>query len=417
MHECKKQHYIPQFYLRNFSIGSNGKSLGVYNINRSKYIAKSTLKNQAAENYFYGDNPRIEKSLCTIETQTAPIISKIILRSALPTRYSKEHHALVVFIIFLLMRTKYAMQETNELIDKTAKAVLSKYQELHDKLDTFKVTLKEPTLMCLRAAATNVHITYDLDYKLLLNKTGAPFFTSDNPVVLYNQFMEQRNRPGGSTGLASKGLELFMPVSPFCSILFFDKDIYRVGSDNTDLCPISSAEDIDYLNLLQYVNADRNIYFNEQISVDYIKKIALKAKSHRKTTRVHVDEFMAKAVSNDRMHSLLHTSKEDIRIGLDLTFVSLHEEAQKYRFNGKLGIVRNEELCEIHNEFLELVDRGKLKPSEFAQFHKVKVIDKNKHAITDQKNRSVNIISKKIGRNDPCPCGSGKKYKRCCGKK
>ncbi|PYU20285.1 MAG: hypothetical protein DMG30_21520, partial [Acidobacteria bacterium] len=20
----------------------------------------------------------------------------------------------------------------------------------------------------------------------------------------------------------------------------------------------------------------------------------------------------------------------------------------------------------------------------------------------------------KIGRNDPCPCGSGKKYKRCC---
>ena len=24
--------------------------------------------------------------------------------------------------------------------------------------------------------------------------------------------------------------------------------------------------------------------------------------------------------------------------------------------------------------------------------------------------------SKKIGRNDPCPCGSGRKYKQCCGK-
>jgi len=22
----------------------------------------------------------------------------------------------------------------------------------------------------------------------------------------------------------------------------------------------------------------------------------------------------------------------------------------------------------------------------------------------------------KVGRNEPCPCGSGKKYKRCCGK-
>ncbi|MDZ7721286.1 MAG: SEC-C metal-binding domain-containing protein [candidate division KSB1 bacterium] len=21
-----------------------------------------------------------------------------------------------------------------------------------------------------------------------------------------------------------------------------------------------------------------------------------------------------------------------------------------------------------------------------------------------------------VGRNDPCPCGSGKKYKNCCGK-
>ena len=25
--------------------------------------------------------------------------------------------------------------------------------------------------------------------------------------------------------------------------------------------------------------------------------------------------------------------------------------------------------------------------------------------------------SKKTGRNQPCPCGSGRKYKRCCGRK
>ena len=25
------------------------------------------------------------------------------------------------------------------------------------------------------------------------------------------------------------------------------------------------------------------------------------------------------------------------------------------------------------------------------------------------------IAEKKAGRNEPCPCGSGKKYKRCCG--
>jgi SWIM/SEC-C metal-binding protein len=26
------------------------------------------------------------------------------------------------------------------------------------------------------------------------------------------------------------------------------------------------------------------------------------------------------------------------------------------------------------------------------------------------------IAEKKVGRNDPCPCGSGIKYKKCCGK-
>jgi preprotein translocase subunit SecA len=25
------------------------------------------------------------------------------------------------------------------------------------------------------------------------------------------------------------------------------------------------------------------------------------------------------------------------------------------------------------------------------------------------------VTVNKVGRNDPCPCGSGKKYKKCCG--
>ena len=31
-------------------------------------------------------------------------------------------------------------------------------------------------------------------------------------------------------------------------------------------------------------------------------------------------------------------------------------------------------------------------------------------------NQPVKSQEKRIGRNDPCPCGSGKKYKNCCGK-
>ncbi|HXZ29721.1 MAG TPA: SEC-C metal-binding domain-containing protein, partial [Dehalococcoidia bacterium] len=33
-----------------------------------------------------------------------------------------------------------------------------------------------------------------------------------------------------------------------------------------------------------------------------------------------------------------------------------------------------------------------------------------------QKKKEAVPVGKKVGRNDPCPCGSGKKYKHCCGK-
>jgi hypothetical protein len=40
--------------------------------------------------------------------------------------------------------------------------------------------------------------------------------------------------------------------------------------------------------------------------------------------------------------------------------------------------------------------------------------------LSDRKNDENQISNdsgkKKIGRNDPCPCGSGKKFKKCCGR-
>ena len=42
--------------------------------------------------------------------------------------------------------------------------------------------------------------------------------------------------------------------------------------------------------------------------------------------------------------------------------------------------------------------------------------EKKKALYLEQKKSGTIVKPKKIGRNDPCPCGSGKKYKRCCGK-
>ena len=34
----------------------------------------------------------------------------------------------------------------------------------------------------------------------------------------------------------------------------------------------------------------------------------------------------------------------------------------------------------------------------------------------EQKKAGTVVVGKKVGRNEPCPCGSGKKYKHCCGR-
>lgn len=43
-------------------------------------------------------------------------------------------------------------------------------------------------------------------------------------------------------------------------------------------------------------------------------------------------------------------------------------------------------------------------------------LDGSKHSFEDEeKPEPIRRAAPKVGRNDPCPCGSGKKYKKCCG--
>ena len=50
------------------------------------------------------------------------------------------------------------------------------------------------------------------------------------------------------------------------------------------------------------------------------------------------------------------------------------------------------------------------------QWNDILTPERQKELYMEQKNaRTVVRSEAKIGRNDPCPCGSGKKYKKCCG--
>ncbi len=53
---------------------------------------------------------------------------------------------------------------------------------------------------------------------------------------------------------------------------------------------------------------------------------------------------------------------------------------------------------------------------ELPQWKEIYSEEELKRLYKEQKESTTIRKGKKIGRNDPCPCGSGKKYKKCCGK-
>jgi preprotein translocase subunit SecA len=83
-------------------------------------------------------------------------------------------------------------------------------------------------------------------------------------------------------------------------------------------------------------------------------------------------------------------------------------------------------IASIKEGIVELIFKAKIKATEeeevgiFLQAPK-NFIHSQYKALTKTKEqpepaKSPEPSAKKVGRNEPCPCGSGKKYKKCCGK-
>ena len=75
---------------------------------------------------------------------------------------------------------------------------------------------------------------------------------------------------------------------------------------------------------------------------------------------------------------------------------------------------------ELYDDMLNTIDKDitmYLIKSEIRQNVERKQVIKGE-AVNDNNKvkKATPKVVNKIGRNEPCPCGSGKKYKNCCGK-
>ncbi len=94
-------------------------------------------------------------------------------------------------------------------------------------------------------------------------------------------------------------------------------------------------------------------------------------------------------------------------------------EYKKESFNIFTDMMRR-----IYYETVELIFHVQIKSEESVEELKEEkpknIKEERKDIFTDEpeeeKSTPIRRDAPKIGRNDPCPCGSGKKYKKCCGK-
>ena len=77
------------------------------------------------------------------------------------------------------------------------------------------------------------------------------------------------------------------------------------------------------------------------------------------------------------------------------------------QFQTLLGTIQHDVAHTIFHVAITRRESPEQEPSEMAEA--------SGRTKADNKPREK-AAGKKIGRNDPCPCGSGKKYKHCCGK-
>ena len=373
MTDKKKQHFVPRCYLKRFSCNQDNKSINIYNFKAAKFITHARLYDQCHKDYYYGKDGRLEDVFANIEGITAKIINKIIATDRLPDRGSAAHHSLVTFIISQIARTESAEHEINESCEKLIKNIASKdrkMQELLDRgltLDDIHVKLTQPMQMLFRGVVHSMPLALDLNYKLLINTTNTGFITSDNPVVKYNQFFEHRKRWGSNTGIATMGLQLFIPLNAQKCLLLYDEKIYRVGNKRAAFAIISDKESVEQINALQVVNCLNNLYSDQTISESSVRAVVHKYTPYRSEEKAVLREYEQESVGNCKS-SLLHTFYPDKKINLQVMGITVLTSKKSFVMDDRAVYLRNPQLVEVHREFMGKVEKGLYQFSEFTKY-------------------------------------------------
>ena len=71
---------------------------------------------------------------------------------------------------------------------------------------------------------------------------------------------------------------------------------------------------------------------------------------------------------------------------------------------------------DLESLYYHMVEAGADWLYELPEWDELLTPERRKELYREQKRSGTIVKERKVGRNEPCPCGSGKKYKYCCGR-
>lgn len=363
MSKTKNQHYVPQFYLRNFS--SNSKSINFLNLSTGRIVLGDSIKNQCSEDYFYGKTIPIEKAFGEIETNSGALLKKMIKDNYIPSAKTQEHSILQLFIVTLHSRTKY---KADEMVDKMGKSVLELHPDVDKNLlDKVEIKMDFPLHYPILNSFTRYHLVQDLSIHLFANESRNNFITSDQPVILYNKWAEDI-KDYGAVGLASKGLLIFLPLSPGKLLLLYDSSVYKIGNKKDSVTILNVSKEVDNINLMQWLKCLDNIYFISEDEQNKIKNDAQVNIRLRKQSKINFKER-----SGPNGSKIFGGYSSKLKMKLNVNSIKVRKQLKQYKTDEKILAIRNPKLLDLVNEFGEQIKTKRYDATDWNKFLEDKV--------------------------------------------
>ena len=177
------------------------------------------------------------------------------------------------------------------------------------------------------------------------------------------------------------------------------------------------------IDMLAYIKD--NVSEPEKISEELIKQA--NAKYTEKETEIGSEEMrelervvMLKVVDEKWMDHI--DSMDELKNGIGLRAYGQQDPVVKYRIEGMdmFDEMISDIKVDVTKILMNIRRQGEARRQETvkitgAALEAIHSVDGGSKIGTDV-DRTIRNEGPKVGRNDPCPCGSGKKYKNCCGK-